>query len=198
MKLFLVRHGETDCNVQKRYQGQSDTELNVKGIAQAWALQHRFLSEPVDAVYTSPLLRAERTARIISAERDINIVTRRDLMEISFGRLEGLSYQEILDRHPRWDAEAFDFTPYGGENMQQLAARIGTFLQAIRDEQRDNDNVLIVAHSGSLRVMLCLLLGMDINNWWRFQSDNASVSIVDNMERAPVLALLNDTSHLRV
>ena len=100
MKLYLVRHGQTDLNRVRRYQGRIDVPLNETGIGQARQLAVRLSSEPFDAIYASPLARAHETARLIHDGRSIAIITSPELVEMDFGRLEGKTYQEIIGIFP--------------------------------------------------------------------------------------------------
>ena len=89
MKLYLVRHGETDWNKQKRIQGQVDIPLNAFGRSLAKKTAEGLKSIPFDVCYSSPLGRAEETARLILNERDVPIITDNRIMEMAFGEYEG-------------------------------------------------------------------------------------------------------------
>jgi alpha-ribazole phosphatase len=196
MKMFLIRHGETDFNRQKRYQGHTDIALNMAGLQQAKALSRRLSKERIDKIYTSTLLRAENTARIIANERTIEIVPCEMLMEIDFGAFEGLTFEEIASLYPHWQSNNFDFTCHGGENLVQLAQRIESFNDKIKRESAAS-SIAVISHAGCLRVLICILLGISINNWWRFTLDTASLTILENVPEAAVLTTLNDVSHLQ-
>ncbi len=195
MKLFLVRHGQTDLNKVRRYQGRIDVPLNETGIGQAQKLALRLSSEPFDKIYASPLVRAQETAKTIHNGRNIDIVSLPELVEMDFGKLEGKTYKEIIEIFPDWNPAVFDFIFAGGENLESLAIRMQSFVDMLK-ELDDDSNVLVVTHSGCLRIILCLLLDIDINKWWQFKIDVASLTVVDNVMQGAVLTLLNDTSHL--
>ncbi len=195
MKLYLVRHGQTDLNKVRRYQGRIDVPLNETGIGQAQKLALRLSSEPFDKIYASPLVRAQETAKTIHNGRNIDIVSLPELVEMDFGKLEGKTYKEIIEIFPDWDPAVFDFTFAGGENLDSLAIRIKSFVAMLK-ELDEGSNILVVTHSGCLRIILCLLLDIDINKWWQFKIDVASLTIMDNVMQGAVLTLLNDTSHL--
>ena len=195
MKLFLARHGQTDLNKVRRYQGRIDVPLNETGIAQAQKLSLRLSSERFDKIYASPLLRAQQTAGIIHNGSSVDITKLDELVEMDFGKLEGKTYKEIIEIFPDWNPSVFDFTFAGGENLESLAIRIRSFVNMLK-ELDDNSNILVVTHSGCLRVILCFLLDIDINKWWQFKIDVASLTVVDNVTQGAVLTLLNDTSHL--
>ncbi len=195
MKLYLVRHGQTDLNKARRYQGRIDVPLNEMGMHQANNLALRLSTEPIDKIYASPLARAQETAMIVQQGRNIDIMTLPELVEMDFGQLEGKTYKEIIEVFPDWDPSIFDFTFAGGENLGNLAIRMQSFVDKLK-QQDEGSNFLVITHSGCLRIILCLLLSIDINKWWQFKIDTASLTVVDNVTQGAVLTLLNDTSHL--
>jgi len=196
VKLFLVRHGETDYNRSNRYQGHSNTALNRTGLRQAKRLQRRLLDEKIDKIYASSLMRAMDTARIIADGRGIEVAASENLVEIGFGRFEGMTYDEIIKEYPEWRPTNCDFTACGGESLDELARRAGLFSQEIHRDNPTGSNILVVSHAGCLRVLLCIILGIDVSEWWRFTVATASISIVENTHLEPVLSLLSDVSHL--
>lgn len=196
MRLFLARHGETDYNRQWRYQGLTDLGLNQVGRRQAERLRHRLSLQPLDVIYTSKLKRAEDTAAIIARRRGVRVVPCENLAEIDFGKFEGLTYAEIVEGYPDWEPDDSSFTAYGGESLGQLARRIRAFEKKLRSDNPADADVLIIAHSGSLRVLLCRLLGMNIGNWRRFRLAPASLTVIESSGQEPVLTLLNGVSHL--
>lgn len=197
MRLLLVRHGETDYNRQWRYQGCTDLGLNQAGRRQAERLRQRLSLQPLDTIHTSASKRAVATANIIARRRGIRVVPCENLAEIDFGKFEGLTYDEIVKSYPDWKPSDFSFAAYGGESLEQLSRRIRAFENELRSDNPADANILLVAHSGSLRVLLCVLLGIDIESWLRFRLASASLTVVENVEQGPVLTLLNDVSHLK-
>jgi alpha-ribazole phosphatase len=197
MRLLLARHGETDYNQQWRYQGRTDLGLNRAGRRQAEGLRQRLSREPIDVIYTSNFKRAAETAEIIARGRGLRMVTFENLAELDFGRFEGLTHAEIVERYPDWEPSDYNFTAYGGESLERLAQRTRAFANELRSDNHADADILIIAHAGSLRVLLCMLLGMDIENWRRFRLAPASLTVVEDSEGEPVLTLLNDVSHLK-
>ena len=195
MKLFLVRHGQTDLNKVRRYQGRIDVPLNETGIGQAQKLALRLSCERFDKIYASPLSRAQQTAGIIHNGFTVDITILDELVEMDFGSLEGKTYKEIFEIFPDWNPAVFDFTFAGGENLDDMAVRMRSFVDMLK-KLDECSNILVVTHSGCLRIILCLLLDIDINKWWQFKIDVASLTVVDNVTQGAVLTLLNDTSHL--
>jgi alpha-ribazole phosphatase len=197
MRLILARHGETDYNREWRYQGRTDLRLNRAGVGQAEGLRRRLSREPLDVIYSSNLKRAAETAEVTSRGRGLRLELRENLAELDFGKLEGMTYDEIVKSYPDWEPDGFSFTAYGGESLEQLARRIKAFANELRSHNPADADILIVAHAGSLRVLLCVLLGIDIENWRRFNLAPASLTVVEDFGEEPALTLLNDVSHLK-
>ena len=99
-RILLARHGETDWNLQQRWQGHTDTPLNETGRKQARALAEELAGEPIDAVFSSDLIRAHETARLIAVPRGLGVTALRDLRERHFGSVEGLTTDEVFARYP--------------------------------------------------------------------------------------------------
>jgi broad specificity phosphatase PhoE len=147
--ILLVRHGETDWNLTRRVQGHTDRPLNDTGRAQARELAARLADEPLDAVYSSDLLRAHETARIIAAGRGLDVTAVPDLRERDFGTWEGLTDDEILTRYP--DARE---RPWGdAETREEMSRRVLEALERIA-ETHPGKRVLVVAHGGPMRALV--------------------------------------------
>ncbi|HUZ16194.1 MAG TPA: histidine phosphatase family protein [Gaiellaceae bacterium] len=141
--LLLVRHGETDWNAERRWQGHADVPLNARGRAQAQTLAEQLAAgEPVSVVYTSDLARARDTAEIVARRLGVEVVPDRDLREIDVGSRQGRTWSEIDDA-PAWD----------GEPKEAHARRIVTALLRIATAH-DRERVLVVTHGGSVRRVL--------------------------------------------
>jgi alpha-ribazole phosphatase len=196
---LLARHGETAYNAQARYQGQTDLRLSRVGRRQAAALASRLAHEGIHAVYASDLRRASETAATIAAPHRLPVRGEPRLREMAFGAWEGLTHAEIGERDPQalaaWQADPLGSVPPGGESLTQMAARVRSAFDsiiALHPEQ----TVLLVAHGGPLRVLLCLALGLPCQAHWRFRLDAASVSELCVCEGDASLIRLNDTACL--
>ena len=147
--ILLARHGETDWNLRRRVQGQSDTPLNQTGRAQARALAEELADERLDAVYSSDLVRAHETARIVADPHGLEVTALADLREKNFGTWEGLTDDEILIRFPEAQRG-----PWGdGETTEEVAGRVVAALLRIA-QSHPGGQVLVVAHGGPLRAAL--------------------------------------------
>lgn len=195
-RLVLVRHGETDWNVERRVQGHSDTPLNDNGREQARKLSATLGLETFELVISSDLDRAKETARL-SLPLGTSISETADLRELNFGDWEGLTGPEIevdapggLGRTWRGLGEA-----PSGESLTTFAERIDRVVQRLRAELLEG-SALVVAHGGTLRVFICLAMGLPVDRAWQFQLANTAVSELELFADGAILSKLNDTTHL--
>ncbi len=195
-KLILVRHGETEWNRTRRYQGHSDIELTAIGLWHAERLRDRLAQQRIDALYSRDLKSAWRTAQIITSKRDLTVIPCKELREINFGKLEGVTHDEMQRHCPNWVDMSPDVSLPGGESLNQLVSRIKLFVSRL-DEHSGDKTILVVAHGGSLQVLMCILLGIDIEHrWWQIGLDRASLTAVEGYPGQVTVSLLNDTHHL--
>lgn len=199
MRLLLIRHGETLWNAERRFQGQTDVALSPRGEQQVAALVRAIESETVDVLYTSDLQRAWQTALILAEALGLPLHKETRLREMAFGRWEGLTYTELQQRDAAllaaWQADPSRTAPPGGETLLQIAERVSAALKTILATVQAH-HVAVVAHSGPLRVLLCLALGFDVRSYWRFVLAPASLSELQVSAVGAVLTRLNDTHHL--
>jgi alpha-ribazole phosphatase len=203
MKLLLVRHGETDWNLNRRYQSYSDIPLNQNGIQQAQSLAKRLSKEQIDSIHSSDIPRATETARYIASEYEPILTIQYDprWRELSFGKWEGLNHVEL---RAKWQTEAnawyedpVNISPSNGETLLQLAERVRSVLDELKIKHKD-ETALIVTHGGTIQVLLCTLLGVDLSRYWQFHVKPASLTEFHLYEAGAILDVFNDTSHLKV
>lgn len=198
LRLLLARHGQTDWNVQHRYQGHAQVALNETGHQQAAALGQRLAQEGIEAIYSSDLPRAWITAQAISKACNVPLQAEPRLREMDFGAWQGRAHAEIHARHTSsapGSQEPLSFAPPGGETLGQLAERVAAALEGARHAQQGK-TILWVTHGGPLRTLLCLVLGLGLEHNGQFRTQTASVSELHVFPERTVLALLNDTHHL--
>lgn len=162
MKLYYVRHGQTDWNVARKMQGgASEKELNETGIEQAKEAQKLLKDKKYDIVISSPMNRAIKTAEIINEGRNIEIITDERIRERKLGELEG---HQVT---PETEKEIWDYNKNidikGGENLHQFEKRILDFINEIKEKYSDK-TVLVVAHGGVAKVLKAYLYGMPNDN----------------------------------
>jgi broad specificity phosphatase PhoE len=135
MRLVLIRHGETDWNVEGRYQGQADPPLNARGLAQAGELAEKLAGSGLDLIYTSPLLRAAQTAEIIARRLGIPIHPELRLMEIHQGDWQTRLRAEIESLYPElfrlWQSDPWKVSPPQGERLSEVQARVDAAIDQI-------------------------------------------------------------------
>jgi broad specificity phosphatase PhoE len=163
--LTLIRHGETDWNRAHRWQGMTDIPLNKVGEAQAHAAAVHLGQAKLEVIVTSPLLRAHRTAQIISQALSLPLHSDERLKEIHAGEVEGLTMQEIQARYPQLHAElASDIYKNvqfpGGESRYQVGQRMAASLNDIA-RTYPGQHILVATHGGSIRMVLRQLLSFE-------------------------------------
>lgn len=198
-RLLLVRHGNTRANSAERFWGHTDVALSNDGVKQAEELRHRLASEKIDFAYASDLCRASLTAKIIAHPHRLEVVICTELHEVNFGKVEGLNFKEISQQYPAlatsWSTRDMNFRFPDGESIGDLNHRVSQFLPRL-EKHAPEDTLLIVAHSGVLRLLICQLLEIAPQHWRQIRTDLASLTIIETYPQGAILNLLNDTSHL--
>ncbi len=152
MKIYVVRHGLTELNKQKKVNGEIDEPLAQEGIEQAKEAIST-LPDSITHIYTSPLLRARQTAEIIGSALKIPAFPVKELTEIHMGTLAGKSWEEMesgLELKEKHRSVQFDYQPFGGESVKDVHKRLVKFLKKINGKHID-DQVLIITHGGIIR-----------------------------------------------
>lgn len=172
MRLYLVRHGETDWNKARRIQGQADIPLNEFGRSLAVKTAAGLRGIPFAVCYSSPLKRALETAKLILAGRDVPIITDGRIEEMAFGEWEGKCCSkegwELPERFQAFFDDPEHYEPAeGGEDFAAVKARTGEFLQWLsKEEQYREENVLVATHGAALAGMLNYIKGRPLAEYW--------------------------------
>jgi broad specificity phosphatase PhoE len=197
--LHLVRHGRSIWNAAGRIQGHIDIELDDIGLQQAQRIADRLEREPLAAIYSSPLLRAQVTAEVIAARCHLPVKPDARLMEYDFGVISGMTWTEVAENHPelanRWLEDPWAVPVSGSEGRVNFAARVMAAMQDIC-AQHPTEQVAIVAHGGTFGVYLSAMLGLDLNRRHPFHFGNTSLSLVEMREGVFHIHGLNNTCHL--
>ena len=196
MKLYIIRHGETDWNVKRRFQGRADIPLNEEGRRLARITSEALKETAFTKIYTSPLKRAYETAMIIKGDRDIPVIEEPRIIEIGFGEYEGLCCGKDNFNIP--DPEFMNFfdkpeayePPRGAEGIDELKARTADFLhEIVHNKNMENDTILVSTHGAALRGLLSYINGIELKDFWKGGvHKNCAVTIVDvNDGRAVII-----------
>jgi alpha-ribazole phosphatase len=199
VRIYLIRHGETEYNREGRYQGTIDVPLSQRGQEQAASLAHRLREEEIEAIYTSDLGRARETAQAIARDHDLDVIIEEGLRERGFGQWEGLTFGEIKERFPQvashWLQDPLHTEVPGGEDFGAFQRRIIATLDGIRRRHREG-NIAVITHGGPILAILAHILQLEGDGMLRLRLDNACLSIIEYFGPTPVLILWNDTCHL--
>lgn len=181
-EFWLVRHGTTDWNVKKRYQGQTDIPLNSTGLAQAKELANSLVGTSFDAIFTSDLQRARQTALSLADRLSVPIYQDARLREANFGQWEGESYYEMRDKFPEIWADRMEnpssYVAPGGEKLLEVAWRMNRAAEEMA-ARFPGGRLLVVAHGLSLAVLVCSWQGRPLNESYSIIMDNAHPQVIE-------------------
>ncbi len=163
MKIYLMRHGETNWNKEKRMQGRTDIELNENGRQQAISAREKFERLNIDLIISSPLIRAKQTAKLVSEGTNIPIIYKEELMERGYGELEGkiIKGDAFYKNDSTYDLEK-NTNIYNIETVKILCKRIWNLLDEIKEKYPDK-NILLVSHGGTSRAIKAYFEGIPEN-----------------------------------
>lgn len=205
-RFYLVRHGQTLWNVERKYQGQSDVPLTKTGELQAEKVAKRLKDKDIDAIYASDLSRTINTAKEIAVYHDLSVKKDKDIRELSFGIWEGLTFDEIKKRWPKeledWQKNPFEKRPPKGETLTDLYKRTSNFMMRIA-KNNPKSKVVVVTHAGPIRAILAQILNLKRDLFWKFKISNSSITelVYEGENELPYsrafIGQVNDTCHLR-
>jgi broad specificity phosphatase PhoE len=199
--ILLIRHGLTDWNLERRWQGHYDMPLNAEGREQARRLARRLTGWPIAAIYSSDLARAADTARVLGDGLGIEPVLDPVWRELHVGLFEGHTREEIREHFPEaWEqmSQGFVEAPEG-ETVGELARRVVPCFEHLVAEHA-GEMFAIVSHGATLRSILGHVLGTGSDHLPRVTlAGNTGISIVEAQPPLPpVITRLNDTAHLEI
>lgn len=197
-RIYLIRHGETEWNRTGRLQGNANVLLSPEGIRQAKLLAEHTPFHTVDAIYSSDLSRAVKTAEILAEKFNLPVIQERGLRETNFGDWEGRPLSELaigVDGFENFFTKPDKVHPPQGETFLQCQARVMTALEEIVAEH-DGQSIAVVSHGAAIRLVLCAALAMPIRKMWAISQFNMAVNIMCVEEGNAVVELVNSTLHL--
>lgn len=201
MKIYMIRHGETNWNKESRLQGKTDIPLNENGILLARQAAERFATVDFDLAYTSPLLRARQTAETILEGRNVPIYEEKRIEEIGFGAYEGMvytkTYSDIPDESFSYfftKPEAYQPAP-NGERIEELLEREAVFLREIFVNPNLQDKtILISTHGAALAGLLSVIKQNEVKDFWSCRlHKNCGYSVVEVRDGEAVIIAEGET-----
>lgn len=198
-EIILVRHGETQWNVAEIFRGRTDIELNETGIKQAELLAEYLSKTKVDAIYSSPLKRALKTAEIIAGYHKLAVDIAPGLTDFNYGKWQGLSHQEVKDKYKelyqKWINHPDRVKMPAGESLDDVRKRaMDVVAQVIA---RYEGTVVLVSHRVVNKVLICTLLGLDNSHFWNIKQDTCGITTFTYENEQFILTKHNDTSYLK-
>ncbi len=176
-KLILIRHGETEYSIERRYCGFTDVPLNQNGRLQSVSLRSKLSEFQIDLIYSSDLKRAYQTAEIVFPEKDI--IQDLDLREVNFGLWEGLTHKEIVARYDKlysqWLKEITMFPTPQGESLIELNLRV---MQAFNNiiNKHTGRTIAIIGHGGPFSIIRCHITNKGLDKFWDLIPSIASLT----------------------
>lgn len=204
MEIYFIRHGETIWNVQKKFQGLSDSPLTEKGIKQAKLLGEKLKDIKFDKIYSTSLKRANDTANYIKGNRKQEVEIFDNFIEISMGDMEGVEREKFKNLYPEQSEDFFtnplkyNPKPYKGESFLEVRERVIKGLEKFITLNQNYERILIVSHGATLKVLLHYISGKNIETL--IDEDipkNTSYTIVEYKKNKFKVLDFSNTSHLK-
>ena len=199
MLIFFVRHGLTDYNVQRRFQGTLNIPLNADGVFQAQTAAARCRALKLERIYHSTLARAAETAEIIAAASGAPLIPAKGFNEVSLGAFQGLNHDEAKAQYPEayanYFADRINAAPPDGESLYQVQQRALAALAEIEQDAKDCERIAVVSHGALLKSLLSGIAGIPLEHFARFDVSNGSISVVESVGGSRRLITLNAMAH---
>jgi len=198
-QIILARHGETEWNVKEVFRGRTDIELNETGIRQAQLLAEYLSSMKIDAIYSSTLARALKTAEIIASHHKLDVETAPDLIDFNYGKWQGLPHQEVKDKYKElyreWISSPHQVKTPSGESLDDVRGRAMSVVSEIT--ARYEGTVILVSHRVVNKVLICALMGLDNSHFWNIKQDTCGITTFTYENGQFILTEHNNTSYLK-
>ncbi len=197
-EIIIIRHGETEWNVAEIFRGRMDIELNETGIKQAKLLAGYMSKMKINAIYSSPLKRALKTAEIVAEPHKLEVNIAPDLIDFDYGEWQGLSHQEVKDKHKElyatWVSHPEQVRIPAGESLDEVRKRAVKLINSIIAKY--SGAVVLISHRVVNKVLICALLGLDDSHFWNIKQDVCGITTFTYENEQFVLTKHNDISCL--
>ncbi len=199
MLIFFVRHGLTEWNAQRRFQGTCDIPLNDAGLAQAQAAAERCAQLSIERVYHSRLQRAAQTAQAVAGACHAPLIPEAGFNEVCMGDFQGLTRELAQQRYPEgfvaYFADQANVAPPNGESLTDLQQRALTALDRVEKDAQGCARIAVVSHGALLKTLLSAIAGIPLASFGQFDVSNGSISVIESVTGKRRLITLNDMSH---
>jgi probable phosphoglycerate mutase len=191
-KILLIRHGDTDY-VDEALAGRIDSPLNLLGIQQSEAIANAIKHLPIQAIYTSPLIRTQQTAEPLAKLLNLEININHELNQVNFGKWQGMDFDELV-QDPDW--KLFRENPAsvkipGGEDSSMVRERVSNTIHLLSQQYEEEEIIAIFSHGSIIRHTISYFIGLPVNNSNQIQIAPASISTLMVRERNGKLLHLN-------
>jgi len=198
-EIILARHGETEWNVEEVFRGRIDIELNETGIKQAELLAEYLSRTKIQAIYSSPLKRAVKTAETIAGYHKLDVEIAPGLIDFDYGKWQGLPHQEVKDKYKEFYAEWINSPERvkipAGESLNDVRERAMSVVGDVIAKYKGT--VVLVAHRAVNKILICALLGLDNSHFWNIRQDTCGITTFSYENERFILTKHNDTSFLK-
>lgn len=193
--IWLVRHGQTQLNKERRYQGASDSPLTLFGRLQTEALARRLSRTPFTVAVVSPAEQARLTAEAILAGRHVPVLADARWADADYGRWERLTYADVLAHFPdeaqQRLADPMHGRPQGGESLAEVEERVAEAWRVL-PRNRPGGRILVVTHALPVQLVLCAVTNLPPAQHWRWRVDLASITALDVYGAGPIVRVVNE------
>jgi len=199
IEIILARHGETEWNVAEVFRGRIDVELNETGLKQAELLAEYLSDVKINAIYSSPLKRALKTAEMIASYHKLDVEIAPGLIDFDYGKWQGLPHQEVKIKYKELYAEWINSPDKvkipTGESLDDIRKRAMGVVSNIIAKYRGT--VVLVSHRVVNKVLICALLGLDNSHFWNIKQDTGGITTFIYENERFILTEHNNTSYLK-
>jgi broad specificity phosphatase PhoE len=197
-QIILVRHGETEWNIKGVFRGRIDIELNQTGLKQAELLAKYLSDIAIDAIYSSPLKRAVKTAEMTASYHKLDVEITPGLIDFNYGEWQGLCHQEARDRYKKlyakWLSRPDLVKIPAGESLGKVKKRAMSVVDRVIAKYKGS--VVLVSHRVVNKVLICALLGLANSHFWNIRQDTCGITTFAYENERFILTKHNDTSYL--
>ncbi|MFN4319082.1 MAG: histidine phosphatase family protein [Aquificaceae bacterium] len=196
-RLYLLRHAQSEYNEKGIFQGRLNSDLTPLGFVQARLSAQELLDKGIQVIYSSPKKRAYKTALTVADVLGLEVIVDERIREMSFGIYEGRNFWELMEKEGdmlrAWLCNPLKNPLPTQESMEEFRKRVESFLKDVI--QNPYENILIVAHGGTLHAIVCLSLGLGLENLWNIHMDNTGFTLLVYKGERFELKYLNRLCH---